>query len=98
MTTRPDTPQDYAPITTPTPPVDPDPAARHTSGRHRLMWLMCVAMLLVVAALIATGRLAAGGLIYALGCLAMMGAMMLWMNHGTTHGSPRQGAAGNDQP
>ena len=55
-------------------------------------------MLLVVAALIATGRLAAGGLIYALGCLAMMGAMMLWMNHGTTHGSPRQGAAGNDQP
>ena len=29
----------------------------------------------------------AGGLLYALGCLAMMGAMMLWMNHGN-RGNP----------
>lgn len=87
MTTGPAAPQDYAPFTTPTPPVDPAPAPQHTSGHHRLMWLMCVPMVVVVAVLIATGRLAAGGLIYALGCMAMMGAMMLWMNHGN-RGNP----------
>ena len=40
-----------------------------------------------IGMLIAAGGLGAGGLLYALGCLAMMGAMMLWMNHGN-RGNP----------
>ncbi|WP_253272675.1 hypothetical protein [Arsenicicoccus sp. oral taxon 190] len=43
-------------------------------------------MLILVGALIVTGGLGAGGLLYALGCLAMMGVMMLWMNHGNNGG------------
>jgi len=94
MTTRPDA-QQYAPFTTPTPPTDPDPTPRHTGGHHRLAWLMCVPMLVIVA--IVTGRLPAGGLIYALGWLAMMGVMMLWMSHGTTHDARRHGPTVHDQ-
>jgi len=44
-------------------------------------------MLVVIGMLIPAGGLGAGGLLYALGCLAMMGAMMLWMNHGN-RGNP----------
>ncbi|NYE00016.1 hypothetical protein BJY21_001200 [Kineosphaera limosa] len=46
---------------------------------------MCLPMLVLVGALMATGGLGLGGLLYALACLGMMGAMMLWMNHGS-HG------------
>lgn len=49
---------------------------------------MCVPMLVVIGMLIATRGLGAGGPLYALGCLAMMGAMMLWMNHGNRETPP----------
>ncbi len=79
-------PDEYAAFTTPTnTPAAEDtqaPHAHHGARQHRLMWLMCLPMVLLVGALIATGRLGLGGLIYAAGCLLMMGLMMAWMNHG----------------
>jgi len=38
-------------------------------------------MLILVGVLIATGTLRTGAVLYAVGCLAMMAAMMAWMNH-----------------
>lgn len=81
----------YAAFTPPPAPANElTPSHSPTPGHSRgwLMWLMCLPMLILVGALIATGGLGAGGLLYAVGCLAMMGVMMLWMNH-ANNGDPK---------
>ena len=76
----------YAPLPSSSPVTTRDeeavnpPSPGHSHGW--LMWLMCLPMLILVGALIIAGGLGASGLLFALACLAMMGAMMLWMNHG----------------
>lgn len=74
--------------TRPRTPLSEVPSDHSTSGHGHdhgwLMWLMCLPMLILVLALLAAGRVGAVGLLYAVGCLAMMGAMMLWMNHGNS--------------
>lgn len=48
---------------------------------------MCVPMLVIDGVLIATGAPAQADC-YALGCLAMMGVMMMWMNHNASGPRP----------
>ena len=69
--------------TTPTPPVRQQ-APMAQPGRHRwwMHLLMCAPMLAVLALLVATGAADGGAIGYAMLCTAMMGAMMLFMNHG----------------
>ena len=76
------------PYATSTPPpaaasVPSAPPRRHGWFRHLLM---CAPMLAVVAVLVATGSAGVGAISYALLCMAMMGAMMLFMNHGSAGG------------
>ena len=52
-----------------------------------MMWLMCLPMVLVVGYLLLIGAVGGGAILYALGCLIMMGAMMLFMNHGSGAGT-----------
>jgi predicted lipid-binding transport protein (Tim44 family) len=73
----------------PASPTDaPEQHPPHERGHNWMMWSMCVPMLVIIGALIATGALGVGGLLYALGCLAMMGVMMMWMNHNASGPRP----------
>ena len=80
-------PDEYAAFTTPTnTPAAEDtqgPHAHHGARHHWLMWLMCLPMVAIVGFLVLTGAAGGGAILYALGCMAMMGVMMLFMNHGT---------------
>ncbi|WP_284550800.1 hypothetical protein [Aestuariimicrobium sp. T2.26MG-19.2B] len=52
---------------------------------------MCAPMLLVVGYLLLTGKAGGGAVLYAIGCVAMMGAMMVMMNRGTSDGTGGRG-------
>ena len=78
---------DPSPIDTDRPETSAPPTARR--GQSWLHWLMCLPMLLIVGYLVLKGATGGGAIVYALGCVAMMGVMMLFMNHG--------GGAGNSE-
>ena len=60
---------------------------RQHHGHGWMMWLMCLPMVLIVGYLLIIGAVGGGAILYALGCLIMMGAMMLFMNHGSGAGT-----------
>lgn len=61
-------------------------AHQHGKSHHWMHLLMCAPMLAVVGFLVATGAAGGGAIGYALLCMAMMGAMMLFMNQGSAGG------------
>ena len=85
-------PQEFKPYgSTPSPS---DLSGESTSGQNHvgmskshghswMHWLMCLPMVAIVGFLVLTGAAGGGAILYALGCMAMMGVMMLFMNHGT---------------
>ncbi len=73
----------FAPTTPASPVGQPARPVRHRWWMHLLM---CAPMLAVVAFLVATGAAGGGAIGYALACMAMMGAMMLFMNQGSAGG------------
>ncbi|SMO77664.1 hypothetical protein [Propioniciclava tarda] len=85
-------PQEFKPYDS-TPPLragsaEPTPGQAHTgttpTKAHGWMhWLMCLPMVAIIAYLVLTGAVGGGAILYALGCMAMMGVMMLFMNHGS---------------
>ena len=71
---------------TPTPPTQPTPPVQPRRHGWLMHLLMCAPMLAVVAFLVLSGAAGGGAIGYALLCMAMMGAMMFFMNHGSNPG------------
>lgn len=72
-----DHPTDHAPV--------PPPTASHGSGHSRMMWLMCLPMVVVAIVLMATSSAGVAALLPALLCIGMMAAMMRMHGGGGHH-------------
>ena len=66
---------------------EPNPPAQTRQHGWWRPLLMCPPMLAVVAFLVATWAAGSGAIGYSVLCMAMMGAMMLLMNHGSRGGA-----------